>query len=174
MNSEKITVMGAGLMGYQIALQTAQHGYKVACYDVSKEMLRKAEADADKWLKSRVEKGKMTQEQMETTKKALLFTDDVKAAADGAGLVVEAVPDILDVKLKALAEIDKYTPQDCVYASNSSYIVSSRFCNAVAKPENVLNVHFFNPALVMKIVEIVKARIGANLSARMGFCRVDR
>lgn len=66
------------------------------------------------------------------------------------------MPDILDIKIKSLKALDEVAPAHCIYASNSSYIVSSRFCHAVKDPSRVLNVHFFNPALVMKIVEVVK------------------
>ncbi len=80
----------------------------------------------------------------------------MKAAASGADMVMEAVSDIVRVKKAALANFDQYTPDGCIYASNSSYIVSSRFADAVKDPSRVLNVHFFNPALAMKIVEVVK------------------
>lgn len=153
---QKVAVLGAGVMGNQIAMQIAVHGYPVACYDISGEMVAKAEEFSKNWFRARVEKGKMGAEEAERIQKRLEFTTDVKAAASGADMVMEAVSDIVRVKKAALANFDQYTPDGCIYASNSSYIVSSRFADAVKDPSRVLNVHFFNPALAMKIVEVVK------------------
>lgn len=157
MKIEKIMVAGAGLMGNQIAMQTAIHGYCVTCYDINQDMLDKAEGFAKDWFEKRVSKGKMSEEDAAEIQKRLTFTNDIACAASDADVVIEAVSDIVEVKKKVLAQLDAYTPDHCIYASNSSYIVSSRFCDAVKHPENVMNVHFFNPALVMKIVEVVKS-----------------
>jgi len=162
MNIRKVMVAGTGLMGRQIALLAAMNGYRTVCYDVKKEGLESAETFARDWLAKRVAKGKMTDEAMGFALENLTYTSDIREAAEDADLVVEAVPDIVEIKKKALAEIDKYTPEECIYASNSSYIVSSRFCDAVSDPSKVLNVHFFNPALVQKTVEVVR---GPHVSA---------
>lgn len=152
---KKIAVVGAGTMGNQIAMQVANSGFTVACYSRKESTLQGAMKFADGWYKKTVEKGKMTEEAACEAQKRLTFTNDLKAAATGADIVIEAVADIVDIKRKILEEIDSYTPQHTIYASNSSYIVSSKFADAVARPEKVLNVHFFNPALVMKLVEVV-------------------
>ncbi len=156
MEIKKVTVVGAGIMGNQIAMQTALHGYDVICYDISEDMLQKAEAYAAEWFEKRVQKGKMNPDEAQKISSRLKFTSDIKVAAENADLVIEAVSDIEKIKNKVLSQFDALTPAHCIYASNSSYIVSSRFCNAVKDPSKVLNVHFFNPALVMKIVEVVK------------------
>jgi 3-hydroxybutyryl-CoA dehydrogenase len=143
-------------MGSQIAMQAALHGYEVICYDVSGDMLAKAKSFSAKWFKERAEKGKLTAEDAENIQKHLVFTCDLNTAAAQADLVVEAVSDILEIKKKALSALSALTPRHCIYASNSSYIVSSRFADAVKDPSKILNVHFFNPALVMKVVEVVK------------------
>lgn len=156
MTIKKVMVAGAGLMGNQIAMQTAIHGYDVVCYDISDAMLKKAEAFSKDWFEKRVAKGKMSAEDAAEIQSRLCFTSDMVGAASNTDVVIEAVSDLVEIKKKVLAQLDAYTPDHCIYASNSSYIVSSRFCDAVKKPENVLNVHFFNPALVMKIVEVVK------------------
>ena len=156
MTIKKVMVAGAGLMGNQIAMQTAIHGYDVVCYDISDAMLKKAEAFSKDWFEKRVAKGKMSAENAAEIQSRLCFTSDMVGAASNTDVVIEAVSDLVEIKKKVLAQLDAYTPDHCIYASNSSYIVSSRFCDAVKKPENVLNVHFFNPALVMKIVEVVK------------------
>jgi len=153
---KKVMVAGTGNMGRQLALLAAMSGYMTYCYDVNEDGLKAARDFAEAWLAKRVEKGKMTDEAMGFALENLTYTTDLRTAAEDADLVMEAVPDIVDIKKKALAEIDEYTPEDCIYASNSSYIVSSRFCDAVKDPSKVLNVHFFNPALVQKTVEVVR------------------
>ena len=156
MKIEHVTVSGAGLMGTQIAMQCAISGYDVVCADISDEQLKKATDFADKWFEGRVTKGKMTADEAEAGRARLRFSSDLRDAASAADLVIDAVPDILEIKRASLSALDQHTPEHCIYASNSSYIVSSRFCDVVKDPSRVLNVHFFNPALVMKIVEVVK------------------
>lgn len=156
MEIKKVAVVGSGQMGNQIAIQVAINGYDVVCYDLSAEMLKKASDFSQNWFKKRVEKGKMTAEEAEEIQKRLKFTEDINEAGKDADIVMEAVSDVVAIKKAALSQIDAITPDHCIYASNSSYIVSSRFCDAVKDPSKVLNVHFFNPALVMKTVEVVK------------------
>ena len=153
---KRVTVLGAGLMGKQIAIQVALSGYPVVCYDINEAALEQASVFASDWLGKRVEKGKLSAEDAEAILSRLTYTSDIQKAADNTDIVMEAVADIVAIKKKVLAQIDELTPDRCIYASNSSYIVSSRFADAVKDPSKVLNVHFFNPALVMKIVEIVK------------------
>ena len=156
MEIKNVTVSGAGLMGTQIAMQAALYGYQVTTYDVFPAQLEKAKAFADDWFAKRVQKGKLTAAEAAAAQLALHYSADIQAAAGQADLIIDAVPDILDIKIKSLKPLDEVAPAHCIYASNSSYIVSSRFCHAVKDPSRVLNVHFFNPALVMKIVEVVK------------------
>ena len=153
---KKVAVIGAGIMGNQIAMQVAISGYDVVCYDLSEKMVEKAAEFSKDWFEKRVAKEKMTAEDADAAQKRLLFTHDIDAAGKDADMVIEAVSDVVAIKKAALSQIDKITPDGCIYASNSSYIVSSRFCDAVKDPSKVLNVHFFNPALVMKTVEVVK------------------
>lgn len=156
MEIKKVAVIGAGIMGSQIAMQAANHGFLVVCYDISREMTDKAKAFADGWFEKRVKKQKMTAEEAKRSRENLSFTDDLKEAGSGTDLVIEAVSDLVSVKKSALMSMDAVTPEHTIYASNSSYIVSSRFADAVKDPSKVINLHFFNPALVMKIVEVVK------------------
>lgn len=157
MEIKKVAVVGAGLMGNQIAMQIAMHGYEVVCYDISKKMIEKAENFSRDWFAKRLAKGKMSQEEVEAIGGRLRFSCDINDATTDTDLIMEAVSDVVDIKRAVLKQLDELTPEHCIYASNSSYIVSSRFADAVKDPSKVLNVHFFNPALVMKIVEVVKA-----------------
>lgn len=107
-------------------------------------------------LPERVAKGKLTAEQAAGAKERLHFTSQLSEAARNADFVIEAVVEKIKVKRNLFAELDKLCPPHAILASNSSYIVSSRFADATNRPEKVCNMHFFNPALVMKVVEVVK------------------
>ncbi len=157
MEIKKVAVIGTGIMGRQIAMQCAIYGYQTYCYSRKQTTVDSAAGFAADWFAKRVAKGKMSAEDAEAAQARLSFSTDLAAAATDADLVVEAVADEVATKRKILAQLDTLTAENCIYASNSSYIVASRFCDAVAKPENVMNVHFFNPALISKIVEVVKA-----------------
>lgn len=156
MNIKKVAMVGGGTMGNQIAMQVAISGYEVTCYSRKLETVEKAETFAKGWFSRSVEKGKMTEDEGKEIQSRLSFTTDLAKAVKDVDLVIEAVVDVLEVKRAVLQEIDELTPEHTIYASNSSYIVSSKFCDAVAHPEKVLNLHFFNPALIMKLVEVVK------------------
>lgn len=153
---KNISVIGAGNMGHQISTLCAIHGYKTICTDISQEMLDKANAFVDKYLPGRVEKGKLTEDQAKQARANLHFTPNLKEAIKDADLVIEAAIEVLDVKRKLFADMDKMAPSHAILATNSSYIVSSRIADATKRPDKVCNMHFFNPALVMKLVEVVQ------------------
>lgn len=156
MEMKKVAVIGTGIMGRQMAMQCALHGYATSCYSRRQQTVDDAAAFAKGWFEKRVAKGKMTAEDAAAVQARLVFTTDMAAAAKDADIVLEAVADQVAVKRKILSQLDALTPDHCIFASNSSYIVSSSFCDAVKDPSKVMNVHFFNPALVMKIVEVVR------------------
>jgi 3-hydroxybutyryl-CoA dehydrogenase len=151
-----ICVVGAGNMGHQIALRCALSGYRVKCTDTSGEALQNAEAFVERYLPERVQKGKLTEEQARQARANLTFTPDLREAAADADFVIEAVLEKLDVKRSVFAELDRICPPHTILATNSSFIVSSKIAPATRRPEKVINMHFFNPALVMKCVEVVK------------------
>jgi len=156
MEIKKVAIVGSGTMGNQIAMQAAISGYGVTCYSRRTETVEKAEAFSKGWFAKSVAKGKITGEDSAQIQSRLRFTTDLSEAVRDADLVIEAVADVLEVKRNILGQIDALTPDHTIFASNSSYIVSSKFCDAVSHPDKVLNLHFFNPALVMKLVEVVK------------------
>jgi 3-hydroxybutyryl-CoA dehydrogenase len=156
-NDVKTTaVIGAGNMGHQIALLCAMRGFRTLCTDISKAMLQQAESFADTYLPSQVKKGKLTEEQATNARARISFTSDLGEAVAVADYVIEAVLEVLDVKRAIFADLDRLAPPHAILATNSSYIVSSKIADATRRPEKVLNVHFFNPALVMKLVEVVQ------------------
>jgi 3-hydroxybutyryl-CoA dehydrogenase len=166
---KNVCVVGAGNMGHQISLACAIAGYKTTCSDVVPEMLKKADAFVNKYLPGRVEKGKLTKEQAEAARKNISFTGDMKEAAKDADFVIEAATEVLALKRKIFADLDKFAPAHTILATNSSFIVSSKIVDATKRPDKVLNMHFFNPALVMKLVEVVKGPHVSDESAQITF-----
>jgi 3-hydroxybutyryl-CoA dehydrogenase len=153
---KNVCVVGAGNMGHQISLLCAIRGFKTTCTDTSEEVLKKAESFADSYLAGRVKKEKMTEEEARRAREKVSYIPDLPTAAKDADYVIEAVVEILDVKRKLFAELDRLTPQHAILSTNSSRIVSSRIADATGRPSKVINLHFFNPALVMKLVEVVQ------------------
>lgn len=155
-----IAVIGAGAMGQQIAMNTAikglSSGYRVILCDSFPAALEKAEKWADSYLAGRVAKGRLTQETVDRVKANLTITGDVDGAAEQADLVVEAIIEKLEAKRELFQRISKICKPDAVLATNSSNIVSSKLADVTEHPERLLNIHYFNPALVMELVEIVR------------------
>jgi 3-hydroxybutyryl-CoA dehydrogenase len=153
---QKIAVIGAGNMGHQIAMCATLSGFQVKCTDTNTEILQKAISFADNYLKERVAKGKLSEEAAKKAQENIAFTLNIEEAVADADLVIEAIIEKLDIKRKLFADLDKLCPAHTILATNSSYIVSSKIADATNRPDKVCNMHFFNPALVMKCVEVVK------------------
>ncbi|WP_086975486.1 3-hydroxyacyl-CoA dehydrogenase family protein [Archaeoglobus fulgidus] len=153
---EKIGVVGFGLMGTQITQFFAQQGLEVVAIDVSEERLRKG-MEAIKagrfGLQRLVEKGKITEEEMNAVL-SRISTSTSHSALKDCDLVIEAVFEDVNLKLKVLREIDAVT--DAVIGSNTSSISITKLSSAVSNPERFLGIHFFNPAQIQKLVELVK------------------
>jgi 3-hydroxybutyryl-CoA dehydrogenase len=156
MEVNNIAIIGAGNMGHQIALCAALSGFNVKCTDLSPEILQKAISFSDNYLKERVLKGKLSEEAASQTRANITFTQNIEEAAQDADLVIEAIIEKLDIKRSLFAQLDKICPTHAILTTNSSYIVSSKIADATNRPDKVCNMHFFNPALVMKCVEVVK------------------
>jgi 3-hydroxybutyryl-CoA dehydrogenase len=156
MTINTIAVIGAGNMGHQIALHAAICGFQVRCTDLSPETLLKAEKFVDEYLPGRVEKGRLTADEVKVARDNIQFVPSLEAAVVDADYVIEAVLEVLAIKRALFKDLDRLAPPHAILASNSSMIVSSRIADVTSRPDKVLNVHFFNPALVMKLVEVVQ------------------
>ena len=155
-NVRKILVVGAGAMGSQIGMVCALAGYDVAVQDVDEDALKKAQEQLKDRMSRNVEKGRIEQEKVDAAFDRMTFTPDLQGAAADADYVIEAAIERLDVKREIFAELDEAAPEHAILATNSSTIVSSRVADATKRPHRVCNMHFFNPALVMKCVEVVR------------------
>ncbi|MBS4023937.1 MAG: 3-hydroxyacyl-CoA dehydrogenase family protein [Dethiobacter sp.] len=153
---KKICVVGAGNMGHQISLQCALSGYKTVCTDISEEQINKASSFVEKYLPQRVAKGRLTQEQADQAKANISFTTSLEEATRDVDFVIEAAIEKINIKRALFKQLDELCPPHAILATNSSYIVSSKVADATSRPAKVCNMHFFNPALVMKCVEVVK------------------
>ncbi|MGE4277363.1 MAG: 3-hydroxyacyl-CoA dehydrogenase family protein [Lawsonibacter sp.] len=155
-----IVVIGAGAMGQQIAMNSVLNGraqnYKVILCDSFPTALEKAEPWAAQYLAGRVAKGRITQAEADQVAANLSFSQDVEASAAQADLVIEAIIEDLKVKQDLFQRISKVCKPDTVLGTNSSNIVSSKLAGVTEHPERLLNMHYFNPALVMQLVEIVR------------------
>lgn len=155
-----VAVVGAGTMGVGIAQLAAAHGHRVLLHDIVPDASRAAKTGLSQQLDSRVERGKMTADDA----KALL--DRIRLVADladlaGAGLVIEAIVEDLAVKQKVFAELEGIVATDAILATNTSSISVTSIASVLAAPGRMVGMHFFNPAPVMKLVEVVSGRATA-------------
>jgi len=158
MTIEKIAVIGSGTMGKQIALNAAIHGINVKLTDAFPESLKKAQAWADEYLQGRIDKERMTEEQVKEARSNIKFVYDLEEAIADVECVIEVIVEDLTTKLNLFAKLDKMCPPEVILASNTSSFVPSKLAKAVrdGRKGKVIDMHFFNPVLVMKLVEIVR------------------
>jgi 3-hydroxybutyryl-CoA dehydrogenase len=166
MKIRNVTVVGAGVMGRQIAMLAAINGYQTALNDLSKDALAGAGAWKDSYLADRVAKEKMSGEAAEGVKERFRLDGDIETAVRDADIVIEAVIEQLDIKRELFASLERTTGPDAILATNSSFIASSKIASAMKRPGKIANLHFFNPALVMKLVEVVKGEHTDDETAR--------
>jgi len=152
----KVSVIGAGTMGAGIAQIAATNGHKVCLYDSFDGAIETAETKLKKILDRLVEKERITQEDNEVILGRINFTKDIKDVS-GSGLVIEAIIENLKIKQKAFTEIESLVDEDCIIASNTSSLSIASIASALKKAERVVGIHFFNPAPLMPLVEIIPA-----------------
>lgn len=151
---KKVSVVGGGTMGNGIAHVFAQYGFDVTLIDIDDARCELAKKTIGGNLDRQVKKGALTQEARDATF-ARLQTSSDRGAAAGSQLIIEAVPENLQLKLEVLRDLDKAAP-DAVLASNTSSISITALAGSVAKPEKFIGMHFMNPVPVMKLVEVIR------------------
>ncbi len=175
---KSVTVVGAGTMGSQIALQTALAGpYQVTLMDAVPGQLERARAQNRKLLDRAVEKGRLTMERAAEANSRITDSDNLDQAAAGADLVIEAVIEAFDSKKSVFVALGKAAKKDAILASNSSTIAISRLADLSGNPERCCNMHFFHPVTVMQLCEVVRGpkTSDATVEAAMAFVRgIDR
>ena len=153
---KKIAVIGSGAMGRQIGMVAALGGFDAVVQDISADAVAQAEQAMKEWVDGRVAKGRLDAEQADSAWSRIRFTTDLREAVGDADLVIEAATEKLDIKRRVFAQIDELAPGHAILTTNSSTYGSSSVADATKRPEKVCNMHFFNPALVMKAVEVVR------------------
>ncbi|SFC43234.1 3-hydroxybutyryl-CoA dehydrogenase [Clostridium uliginosum] len=152
---KKIFVLGAGTMGAGIVQAFAQHGYEVIVRDIKDEFVERGIAGINKGLTKQVAKGKMTEEVKEEILSRISGTTDMKLAAD-CDLVVEAAIENMKIKREIFAELDGICKESTILASNTSSLSITEVASATKRADKVIGMHFFNPAPVMKLVEVIR------------------
>ncbi|MGB1295355.1 MAG: 3-hydroxyacyl-CoA dehydrogenase NAD-binding domain-containing protein [Flavobacteriales bacterium] len=152
----KIGVVGAGAMGSGIAQVAAQSGHKVYLFDTKQEALTLSEQKLDKVLKRLVEKEKISQEKANDIKGNISYVDQLDTFSD-TGLVIEAIIENLDIKKSVFQSLENIVDDACILATNTSSLSVTSIAGACRLPERVIGIHFFNPAPLMPLVEIIPA-----------------
>lgn len=155
MEIKNITVLGSGIMGHGIAQVSAMAGYNVVLRDIEQSFLDKA-MEKIKWSLDKL----VSKEKISENERAEIFSRikpivDLKDAVHDCDLVIEAVPEIMDLKKKVYAELDKVASDQVVFASNTSTLPITEIANTISRPKKFIGIHFFNPPQLMKLVEVI-------------------
>ncbi len=153
----KIAVLGAGSMGHGIAQVSAMAGQEAVLRDIKPEFVEDGIEGIRSNLEGGVDRGKVSAEEMEATLERISGTTDLEAAVEDADLVVEAVPEEMDLKKDVFADVEEVASDDTVIASNTSSLSVTEMASALERPERAVGLHFFNPPHIMDLVEIVVA-----------------
>ena len=152
---KKIVVIGGGTMGLDIAQVFAKKGFDVVVRDIKDEIIKASEARLNKGLDKLVAKGKLDEAGKAAITGKIAFTTDLNMAAD-ADLVIEAAIENLDIKKSIFSELDQICKPETILASNTSSISITAIAAATKRPDKFIGMHFFNPATVMKLVEVIR------------------
>jgi enoyl-CoA hydratase / 3-hydroxyacyl-CoA dehydrogenase len=154
----KITVLGSGIMGHGIAQVSAMAGYRVTLRDIDRSLLDKA-LEKVKWsLNKLVEKQKLTQIEAEKIFDRITPEINLELSLKDADLLIEAVPENLELKRKVYTDVDKYAEEKTMYASNTSTLPITEIAALTRRPERFIGLHFFNPPQLMRLVEVIPGR----------------
>ncbi|MCH9649304.1 MAG: 3-hydroxyacyl-CoA dehydrogenase [Deltaproteobacteria bacterium] len=151
-----IAILGAGTMGRGIAQVAALAGYRAHLFDVSAAALEKAVATVHRSLDKGVSLGKVEPQLADAARSNLHGHASLEATVEDANLVIEAVPEVMRLKIETFAEVSRHAPKEATYASNTSGLSITEMAGASDRPERFAGMHFFNPVHLMKLVEIVR------------------
>ncbi|WP_296382772.1 3-hydroxyacyl-CoA dehydrogenase NAD-binding domain-containing protein [Winogradskyella sp.] len=151
-----VGIIGSGTMGSGIAQVAATSGCKVKLYDTNEVALDKAKASLEKILNRLIEKGRIDADEKNRIQSNISYVDNLKDLSD-SNLTIEAIIENLDIKKKVFSELESYVSEDCIIASNTSSLSIASIAASLEKPERCIGIHFFNPAPLMKLVEVIPA-----------------
>jgi 3-hydroxybutyryl-CoA dehydrogenase len=154
MNRSKIGVLGAGTMGAGIAQVAAKAGHRVVLVDSNENTLEKARSDYEKIFNRLVEKNKMTNEEMKETLNKISYSKSIESFSN-CGLVIEAIIEKLEIKHQVFRELESVVSEECILASNTSSLSIASIGSVLKKSDRIIGIHFFNPAPLMPLVEII-------------------
>jgi enoyl-CoA hydratase/3-hydroxyacyl-CoA dehydrogenase len=155
---KNVTVLGAGSMGAQIAALAAEGGYQVKIRDIEEKFLERGKETLNSIYDRRISRGRMTEDAKKDIFSRLTFLIDVKEAVKDADIIIEAVPEIMDLKKSVLKEATDLCPDDCVFATNTSSLSIAEIATAARKPGMVVGTHYFNPPSRMILLEIIHGK----------------
>jgi len=152
---KNISILGAGVMGSQLALLCAESGLDVKIRDVEEKFLERGRNIIESHLNRRIKKGKLTEEGKKDLLGKIEFTLNVEDAVKGADYIIEAVTEIMDIKHELFKEAYQYAPKHAIFGTNTSSFLITDIASAIPEPERMIGVHFFNPPGTMKLLEII-------------------
>jgi 3-hydroxybutyryl-CoA dehydrogenase len=173
MAAERIGVVGLGAMGAGIAQVAIEAGYEVVGREVTTELGDAAAGRIGHFLSRKVEKGQRTEDEREAAVTRLATTTELSDLAE-CDLVIEAIVEDLDAKRALFAELDRICRADAVLATNTSALSVTEIAAATATPERVVGMHFFNPAPLMPLVEVVRAQLSSDAAVAAALAVVER
>ena len=154
----KVAVLGGGVMGHGIAQVAAFSGFSTVIRDISREILDKAIQNLEKNLKRMVERNRITVEMAQETLKRISTSVDLAEAVRDADLIIEAIPENLEIKKEVWSEVSSIVGADAICVTNTSSISITAISEAIINPQRFAGMHFFNPPAIMKLVEIIPGR----------------
>jgi len=155
MTYKNVTVAGSGVLGYQIAFQAAYHGFNVIVYDISDEALEQAKSKFNWMCKAFRKDLRATQEQLDTAFDNLSYTSDLAEAVKDADLMIEAIPEIPEIKVEFYEKLANLAPEKTVFATNTSTLLPSQFAESTGRPAQFLALHFANKIWMHNVAEIM-------------------
>jgi len=182
----RVVVLGAGIMGSGVAQLAAMAGDEAAVRDVSAEQLEKARTGVERSLARFVKSGKLSEDEAAAVRGRIVYTEDLAAAADGADVLIEAVPEILDLKQQVLTDALAVLPPEALLGTNTSQLSITRIAAALGDDASrLVGIHFFNPPVMMRLVEVIAGlqtvpeavdrakAFGTHLGREVVVCRKD-
>jgi 3-hydroxybutyryl-CoA dehydrogenase len=173
MEIRTVGVVGLGTMGAGIAQVSAQSGHETVGREISDELNERARATIDRYLARAVEKGRMSETDKDAAVRRLTLTTELDALAD-CDLVIEAIVEELGPKRELFAELERICRPDTILATNTSALSVSKIAEATQRPERVIGMHFFNPAPVLPLVEIVRTERSSDEAVHDAYVWAER